>query len=506
MRSTMPSRTSTMLSNSFKQTTVFHTLLVGLVIGLTTPVTAADGGATGAVGSVTGQPNILWIVADDLSLEVGCYGYEHVQTPNLDRLAKGGERFTRSFATAPICSSSRSAFITGVYQTTTGTHPHRVVYPQPLIEPYRPITELLRQAGYYVTNCDGSLKRRGKMDYNFEHQASLYDGFDWSDRAAGQPFFAQVHIKEPHRDFVDASPARRNESLKIPAYYPDHPVIRADWANYLASIEVMDRRVGDVLDRLDREGLSDNTLVFFFGDHGRPHYRDKQWLYDGGIQVPLIVRWPGHVDEGTVSDPMVSLIDVAAATVAAAGVTLPAWMQGRDMLARDFTGRERIFAARDRCGSTLDRIRCLRTARYKYIRNFFPDRAYTQLSGYKELQYPGMAVARALKARGELSGPPAVFWADVRPAEELYDLQADPEELNNLAADPTLLPTLVKLRGELEQWMTTTGDRGDQVEPMLQPTIESSEAWFADAMKKRGLAPQPDPDAYLQWWTQQLDR
>jgi uncharacterized sulfatase len=450
------------------------------------------------------RPNVLWIIADDLSLELSCYGYKGVHTPHVDRLAEQGGRYTQAFATSPVCSSSRSALITGVYQTSTGTHQHRTTHKQPLPAPVEPVSELMRRAGYFVCNSDSSMMRPGKQDYNFDSERNLFDSPDWSGRKQGQPFFAQVQIHEPHRNFAKAEPARREVAVEIPSYYPEHPVIRADWANYLATIEVLDRNVGEVLARLGREGLADDTVVFFFGDHGRPHYRDKQWLYDGGLGVPLIIRWPRHVEAGSIHDELVSLIDVSATTLAVAGLDIPDWMQGTNMLAEGFHGRDMIFAARDRCGSTIDRIRCLRTKRFKYIRNFYPERPYSQHSGYKVLQYPGITVARVLHQRGELNGPPALFWMNQRPVEELYDLDADPEEVNNLAADRAYAQPLAELRARLDHWMQHTNDQGGVPEVDLQATIESSEDWYRSAMQKRGLPAYPDPERYLTWWQKEL--
>jgi N-sulfoglucosamine sulfohydrolase len=450
------------------------------------------------------RPNVVWIIADDLSPDLGCYGYEGVRTPNIDLLAQQGARYTAAFATSPVCSPSRSALITGVYQTTTGSHQHRTGNKRPLPESIEPVTESMRRAGYFVCNSNWTMKRPGKTDYNFEVDRAMYDAADWAGRNPNQPFFAQVQIKEPHRDFVVAKDRDRTRQVYIPPYYPEHPIVRADWANYLASIEVLDRKVGDVLDRLQREGLADSTLVFFFGDHGRPHYRDKQWLYDGGIRVPFIVRWPNHLPSGAVRHELVSLIDVTAATLGAAGVEIPPWMQGRDLLDAGFAGRELIFAARDRCGDTPDRIRSVRSQRFKYIRNYHPERPYTQHSGYKELQYPGMTVARVLMRGGELTGAPARFWSDSRPAEELYDVVADPEELINLADDPAHGQTLSGLRDALERWIERTDDRGRFDEIDVQATLDSSRSWFRGRMQKRGLSPQINPNAYLEWWEREL--
>lgn len=453
------------------------------------------------------RPNILWIIADDFSPELGCYGYEGVRTPNIDRLADQGVRYTSAFATAPVCSSSRSALITGVHQTTTGAHQHRTRTKPLLVKPIEPITQLMRRAGYFVCNGASSMKRPGKTDYNFKFEGEIFDGFDWAvrdkGRKKGQPFFAQVQIKEPHRDFFKAKDPDRAKGVAIPAYYPEHPVIRADWANYLASVEVLDRKVGVVLDRLDREGLADDTVVFFFGDHGRPHYRDKQWLYDGGTRVPLIVRWPRRI-KPAIRDELVSLLDVSAATVALAGVEVPNWMHGRNLFDKGFAGREMVFASRDRCGSTLDRIRSVRTKRYKYIRNYHPDRPYSQHSGYKVLQYPALTAARVLKRQRKLTGAPAAFWAERRPAEELYDLTEDPEELNNLADDPAFAERLTTLRKELNAWIARTNDQGRRPEADEAAAVEASIQWFIGRMKKRGLSRDIQPEDYLRWWERKL--
>lgn len=473
-------------------------VLFGLAFAAVCSITTADDAE---------RMNVVWIIADDLSPDLGCYGYEEVQTPHIDRLSNQGARYASAFATAPVCSSSRSAFITGVHQTTTGTHHHRTIDKHPLPKPIEPITEIMRRAGYYVCNVNSSMKRAGKSDYNFLPASKMYDAPDWSKRKKGQPFFAQVQVHEPHRDFIKAKTDVAKRDYKIPAYYPEHRVIRADWANYMQSVEVLDAKVGDVIARLEKEGLTEQTVVFFFGDHGRPHYRDKQWLYDGGVRVPLIVKWPKRIQPGTVHREMVSLIDVAAATVAIAGEEIPDWMQGRDLLADDFHGREMVFAARDRCGSTLDRIRSVRTKSFKYIRNFEPERSYSQHSGYKEMQYPGMTVARVLKMKGQLTGPPSKFWAEKRPAEELYDLENDPDELHNLADSDAHAKVLKQLRDALNLWIKETNDQGRFPEASpekLQTMVAPSDKWYRDRMKKRGLPPHPDPEAYLKWWESEL--
>ncbi|MEM9660476.1 MAG: sulfatase, partial [Planctomycetota bacterium] len=346
----------------------------------------------------------MWIIADDVGTELGCYGYPEVATPNLDRLAADGARYTRAFATSPVCSPSRTAFQTGRYQTTIGGHHHLTRDPQELPDAFPTVTKLMREAGYFASNGRGVREQRlGKSHFNFVYEAEkFFDGADWSQRDAGQPFFAQVQIKEPHRPFVQSN--RQRPKAPIPSYYPDHAVTRADWANYLASVEVLDQKVGTVLDRLDAEGVAENTLVVFFGDHGRPHVRDKQWLYEGGLHVPLIVRWPGRVTAGRVNDGLVSLLDLMPTTLVAAGVETPS-LPGLNLLADGWEGHERLFAARDRCGDASDRIRSVRTRRFKYIRNFHPDRPYLQLSSYKKLSYPVETLMKVQYARGEWTSP-----------------------------------------------------------------------------------------------------
>lgn len=454
------------------------------------------------------RPNVVWIVADDLSPELGCYGYEGVSTPNIDRLATDGIRFNLAFSTAPVCSASRTAFQTGQYQTTVGGHHHDTRIKPTLPETIPTVTGLMRKAGYFVCNGRGLAKdtaKKAKSHLNFVYEDQhFFDGKDWSERAEGQPFFAQVQIKEPHRAFI----ARQHDyhDAKIPPYYPDHPITSADWGNYLASVEALDSKVGAVLDRLDAEQLAKNTLVMFFGDHGRPHVRDKQWLYDGGIRVPLLVRWPGKAASGSVDERMVSLMDLMPTTLAAAGVAVPAnaKLMGADLFSEGWQGHAQIFAARDRCGEAVDRIRCVRNRRFKYIRNFHPDKPYLQHSSYKKLSYPVVTLMQVLHANGDWDSP---LMAADRPKEELYDLQDDPDEMHNVAEDADYADQLVKLRGLMDDWIVETNDQG-AIDESLTVDMEKLRAgkwkWFTSTMKKRGLSADVSDDAYLDWWRGEL--
>jgi N-sulfoglucosamine sulfohydrolase len=423
------------------------------------------------------RPNILWILSEDISPELSCYSDPAVQTPNLDKLAAQGIRFTNAFTTGPVCSASRSAMITGMFQTSIGAHNHRSHRDDgyTLPAPVRLITEYFRQAGYFTANVKTAapgVAGSGKTDFNFQFKHA-FDGSDWDQRKPGQPFFAQLSISITHRGAHWKNLPKKLENpvdpaaVGLPPYYPDHPVAREDWATYLDSIEVMDGYMGKILKRLDDEGLADNTVIIFIGDHGRCHVRGKQWLYDGGIHIPLLVRWPAKIRAGQVCDDLVSAIDISATVLKVAGIEPPKYMEGKVFLSPDAKGfwrpvaqHDYIIAARDRCDETIDHIRCVRTKRYKYIRNFLPDRPYTQPNAYKEQNYPMLNLMKKLYAQGKLTPVQTLFMAPRKPVEELYDLTADPWEINNLATSPEHQQTLKRMRAILDRWIRETGDKG----------------------------------------------
>ncbi len=456
------------------------------------------------------RPNILWLDTEDFSLEIGCYGDPLVKTPNIDQLAADGVRFTNAFVTAPVCSASRSATITGMYQTSIGCHHHRSKRDTPLPDGIRPVTHYLRDAGYFTCNgqalTDG---RQGKLDYNFKMSfKEAFDGTDWSQRKPGQPFFAEMHFSETHRGFYrDPDNPINPDDVELPPYYPDHPIARLDWALYLETAQNLDKKIGKVLQRLEDEGLAENTIVLFWGDHGRAMVRGKQFLYEGGIHIPLIVRWPGHIEQGTVRGDFVSTIDFAPTWMTLAGIDVPDYMQGQVFLGSGVPGRDCIFAARDRCDETDDRIRCVRTKRYKYIRNFFPERPYTYFNAYKKLQYPVLTLLEILNARGELTPEQARFMAPTRPAEELYDLQNDPHEVYNLADDAAHQKILKELRAKLDAWIVETGDKGEipEDEELALNYDRTAKTNFAKNMRNRGIEPDMPPEEYLAWWERKLN-
>ena len=430
-----------------------------------------------------GPWNIVWIIADDLSPDLSCYGNQDVDTPNIDRLAAEGARFTNAYVTCPVCSPSRSAMITGMYQTSIGAHRHRSHRDDgyTLPAPVRMITDYFREAGYYTVNDhDSGLGGRNKTDFNFEH-GKPFDGTDWRDREPGQPFYAQVNIFEPHRgrppdpwSFTEGKLEPTDpDGVTPPRYYPQDEVSRKDWAGYLDAVRLLDEKVGRVLERIDEDGLAGNTVVAFLGDHGRPMPRDKQFLYDGGIRVPLIVRWPGQLEPGSVRDELVSTIDLSVTSLSIAGIEVPEHVEGRVFLGQGkMADREYVFAARDRCDETVDRIRAVRDKRYKYIRNYYPDRPYMQLNRYKEVSYPIWRQMQRLEKAGEITAAEYPFLAKARPEEELYDTEQDPDELHNLAESADHLQTLTKMASVLDLWIQHTGDKGEEPE---DPAI--AQAW-----------------------------
>ncbi len=454
-----------------------HRSSVRLLLPVMMLAAAVDAAVTAAAKE---RPNIVWIISEDASPHIGCYGETTIRTPHLDRLAAEGVRFTQAFVTCPVCSPSRSAMVTGMYQTTLGAHNHRSQRPVgkgsapgPFLSSYalpsslRLIPQLFSEAGYYVVNGG-----TGKTDYNFLEPEGLYRGKDWTGRGPEQPFFALIELRGGKFRKARVEPMTDPAAVTLPPYYPDDPVLRADWAEYLNSWVACDHEVGQVLARLEREGVLDNTVVFFWTDHGISHARGKQFLYDEGIHVPLIVRFPDGRLAGTTRDDLVLQIDVAACSLALAGLPIPEYVQGRDLFAPDYQPRREIVSARDRCDETADCIRCVRTARFKYIRNFHPYVSHMQPNQYKD-DKEIVRRMRDLYAAGKLTELQARIFAPTRPPEELYDLQADPLETHNLltgSADEQRAhrDTANTLRLKLYQWMAETADLGLIPEPVLE--------------------------------------
>ncbi|MDF1824988.1 MAG: sulfatase [Verrucomicrobiales bacterium] len=446
------------------------------------------------------RPNILWIVVDDMSANFSCYGETAIETPVVDGLAAGGVKFTRAYATSPVCSTFRSALITGMYQTSVGVHHHRSGRGEHRIQlpaGVRPLPEIFQKAGYWT--CMGSglpeldyrsepmrpNQKLGKADYNFDWEEEIYDSNDWAGRDDGQPFFMQVQLHGGKlRGASEASNAKFQERVKaelgsatspalvtLPPHYPDDPVFLNDWAAYLDSVRMTDYHVGKVLERLEEEDLLENTLIVFFTDHGISTARGKQFLYDEGTHIPLVLSGPG-ISPGTIREDLVEHIDVTALSLAAAGIGIPESMQGDDILSEKYRSKPGVYAARDRCGETVDRIRSVRTEKYLYLRNFYPKRPHLQPSNYKDSK----AIVRRLR---ELHGEGSLaelserlFFSPGRAPEELYLYHEDPWQLRNLAADPNHAAALLEHRQRLDRWIVETGDMGSESPEIYAQEIE----------------------------------
>lgn len=456
------------------------------------------------------QPNILWIVGENLKLDLGCYGAKNVKTPNLDALAGKGMLYTHAFSTSPVCAPSRSAFFVGMYQTTTNTHNMRSHRNDDYRLPggVRPITHRLKEKGYFSANIKTIGNEEvgsGKLDLNFVNEGTLYDGDKWEDLPPNQPFFAQINTLEAEYDIYDRNTWQQDrvewkgekehekiateDNVNPPPYYPDHPTVRKEWARYLNSVSGMDKTVGRILRQLELDGLAENTIIIFFGDNGRIEPRGIHWCYDSGLHVPLIiyvpegVKLPENYLPGTVSDELISLIDITPTSLEFAGIPRPLNMQGRVFLG-DKCGPERqfVFSARDRIDETVNRIRSVRGKRYHYIRNYYPDRHFTSLNRYKEKCFPIKPLMRKLMAQGKLEGPPAELMSPNVAPEQLFDTLEDPHEIKNLATSdkPEHREALLQMRAALDTWIVETGDMGEFPEPeeIVAPFEKEMHDWF----------------------------
>ncbi len=441
------------------------------------------------------RPNILWISFEDTNPFYGCYGDPIARTPNVDRLAAGGCRWPNAFSTAGVCAPARSAVITGMYPIAIGTHHMRTTHTNPhtpeLPTPYsaviphyvRCFSEYLRAAGYYCTN-------NVKTDYQFDPPLTAWDELSaqahWRNRPAPeQPFFAVFNPTLTHESGmwpencpeITFDPAR----IELPPYFPDTPKVRQAMARMYTHIEQADRLLGELLDQLQADGLDENTIVFHWSDHG-PLPRGKRWPYDSGIHIPMIVRWPGHLEPGSVSDRLVSTVDLGPTVLSLVGIDIPQHMQGRAFLgAQAAPPREYVFASRDRYDEAYDMVRAARDRRFKYIRHYRPDLPYLLWIPYRN-RHPIVQEMWRLHLAGQLAGPQTLMFAP-RPVEELYDTHADPHEIHNLAADPAYTSELHRLRRALDGWIVEVGDLGQISE------LEMVHRWYPGGVQPQTAAP-----------------
>ena len=417
------------------------------------------------------KPNILWIIIEDMSPDLGCYGHDLVKTPHIDRLADQGIRYDNVFATGAACSPSRTAFVTGYYQNTLGAYHMR--YPEELKptlpDSVTPVHILMKELGYQTANIR-SFPGNGKTDWLFQYNPDSYDTNHWEELANSRisasppkPFFARINVRLTHRPFEsdEVNPINPNE-VKVPPYYPDHPVAQADFAAYYESIQVMDRQVGQILSDLQKHQLDKNTIIFFFSDHGRPMTRAKNYLYDSGIEVPLLIS---TLDEDLrtrmglegQNESLFSLIDITATSLELAGGRYDT--QGISILEHP-EGREFLWAAADRMGEIHFKSRMIRTAKFKYIRNYRHDFSINSAStAHRKSTHPIYHLLNVMHANGDLDEHQTRLVEPMAP-EELYDVVQDPFELNNLATVDHYQDILEDLKGRLETYSVEIKDQG----------------------------------------------
>ena len=472
------------------------------------------------------QPNILWFVVDDMSANFSRYGEKAIETPNVDKLAEDGLLFTRAYATSPVCSTFRTALITGMYQNSIGAHHHRSGRGKnriPLPEGVRPIPEIFQEAGYFT--CIGSgLKnfdfrslptktgRRGKTDYNFDWDTEIYDSHDWSKRNDNQPFFMQVQLHggkirgaaEKHYEILEKRMVSQfglnptpHDLVELPPYYPNDSVLLRDWATYLDTVRITDWHVGQVIERLKKEGILDNTVIIFFTDHGISHARGKQFLYDEGTHIPLVIKGPG-IPCGRKRQDLVEHIDIAALSLALAGIQIPQKMEGQNILSSQYKPKEFVFAARDRCGEAADQIRSVRSKKFLYIKNFFPERPHLMHSNYKDTKLI-IKRLRQLHDEGKLNTlSKQLLFSPTRPEEELYLYQGDKWQTKNLAGLSKYKEILQNLREQLDHWTSETKDPGPET---LQTYILETEDQMSSTGNKISRENyRRNSEIYKQWF------
>jgi len=444
------------------------------VVSTTTCFLTSCGNSNAAISPPSGKlPNILWISTEDISPDLGCYGDNYAITPNIDKFAARSIRYDNAFTTAGVCAPMRSATITGMYQNSIGTMHMRCKGVPP--KQVKCFTEYLRQAGYYCTN-------RSKTDYQFDPPFSAWDDngrkAHWRNSKPGQPFFTIINFTMTHESSI-RSPKGKKAKLhdpakaNVPPYYPDTPMVRNDLACYADNITRMDKEVAAVLDQLKDDGLAEDTIVWFWGDHGRGLPRCKRWVYDSGLRIPLIIHVPekfkkytlGNSSATGAQDQLVSSLDFAPTMLSLAGLDIPKHLQGQAFLGpKTEKPRKYVFAARDRIDEVPDCVRSIHDGKFIFIRNFMPYVPYSANVDYMN-KMPTMKDMRKLNAEGKLKGSEKQYFKYPRDIEELYDIENDPHEVNNLAYDQKYSKVVHRMRKELFKWIRDIKDVGLIPEP-----------------------------------------
>ncbi|MBC7278085.1 sulfatase [Nocardioides sp.] len=456
------------------------------------------------------SPNIVWISTHDINPHLGSYqglwpDADQPSTPRLDRLAREGVRFDQAFAAAPVCAPARSAIMTGCYPISIGTMHMRTKAVPP--DEVRLVSEQFRKSGYYATN-------NWFTDFQVDTPPTAFDdcspGAHWRNRPEGSPFFASFHslITHESRIYGDAAYAAETEELSaeervnpdstsFPPYHPDTEPFRRAWARYYDLTTAMDAWVGRILDELEEDGLTEDTLVVFWSDHGASFPRAKRWANEAGLRVPLLARWPGRIAAGSTRDEVVQTMDLAPTILAAAGLDIPAHMHGTplfDAAGSDLPAAPYAFGARDRMDAQEDAVRTVRDHRFRYTLNLHPDRSGMQYNYYPDHLDTWGELRRLVHEEGQrLSfGEAPSILTDLqrsiltvpRPEEELYDIAVDPHETSNLAADPEYADVKQRLRRALDQWRATYGDLG------TMPERELLDQWRPGGVPRRTATPE----------------
>jgi len=444
------------------------------------------------------KPNILWLVAEDLSAIIPPFGDNTVATPNLTRLADEGIRYTQVYSSSGVCAPSRAAIATGMYQNRIGAQHMRTTniadFGVEGIVPYEAVppayvkmhSQYFREAGYYASN-------NAKEDYQFRKTVTAWDDSSrsahWRNRAEGQPFFSVFNFGITHESQVWAqagNPLLVDENLEvpIPPYLPDSEIGRKDVRQVYSNIVAMDQQVGEILNQLEEDGLLDSTIIFWYSDHGGPLPRQKRLLYDSGIHLPLIIRFPDQYRAGEIDDQLISFVDFKSTILSLAGIEPPTYVDGRAFLGEyaASTSRDYVHAAADRFDSEYDTIRAVRDKQFKYLRNFNPEKPYYLPLTYRE-QMPVMQELLRMRDAGQLNETQAQWFRTSKEEEELFDTENDPYELNNLAGDTSYAEKLAELRNELDSWMSYIDDKG------LMPEVDLINSMWPNSVQPTTLSP-----------------
>lgn len=455
------------------------------------------------VQTVLAPPNILWITCEDMSPHLACFGDKEVKTPHLDQLAAEGVRYSHVYSTAGVCAPSRSSIITGMYQTSIGTQHMRTLqadagnqaysqlksYSAVIPPDVRCFPEYLRKAGYYTTNND-------KQDYQFLPPVTVWDESSrkahWRNRphrgdgrnGDGQekPFFSIFNLMITHESQLwtrEKEPLLiKPEDVAVPVYYPDTKTVRHDIARHLSNVMRMDSIVGTIIKQLKDDGLYDKTIIFFYSDHGDALPFVKREVYDRGLRVPMIVRIPekfrvkGSKTAGSIDNQLISFVDLAPTILSLANIPLPSYLQGQAFLGvhQAASPRKYIFAARDRMDIQVDRVRAVGDGRFKYYRNFMPEKPYYQDLVYRK-SIPMLQEILQLRDEGKLNATQMMWFRKTKPTEELCDTQTDPNEFTNLVDNPDYKAKLAELRGQMDAWLKKVGDKGAEPEAEMLKTM-----------------------------------